>query len=80
MTAARCLSKVGTAASAQTFSKSYLHEVSARLYQGIVPDGATDTQDCDASPFPSPNPLVGRKAFVEHKTLASLLISVQARA
>ncbi len=50
------------------------------MYQGILPDVALDTQDCDAGPFPSPDPLVGRKTLVEHKTLASLLISVQARA
>ena len=30
-------------------------------------------------PFPTSNPLVGCKTLVEHKTLASLLVSVQAR-
>jgi hypothetical protein len=68
-----------------TFSKSYfagahIDEISARMYQGILPDGVINALDCDAGPFPSPNPLVGRKTLVEHKTLASLLISVQARA
>ena len=68
-----------------TFSKSYnagaqVDEVSARLYQGILPDGVIDARDCDAGPFASPNLLVGHKILVEHKTLASLLISVQARA
>ena len=37
-------------------------------------------RDCDAGPFPSPNPIVGCKSLFEHKTLASLLVSVQARA
>ena len=38
-----------------------------------------DARDCDAGPFPTLNPLVGCKTLVEHKTLASLLVSVQAR-
>ena len=68
-----------------TFSKCYnpgdpTDEVDARLLQGIIPDIVVDARDCDAGPFPTPNPLVGRKFLVEHKTLASLLISVVARA
>ena len=55
-------------------------EEDVRVLQGIIPDMAIDARDCDAGPFPSPNPIVGCKSLVEHKTLASLLISVQARA
>ena len=68
-----------------TFSKCYnpgdpIDEVDARLLQGIIPDMVVDARDCDAGPFTSPNQLVGRRFLVEHKTLASLLISVAARA
>jgi len=68
-----------------TFNKclhvgDYIDEVDARLLQGIIPDIVIDARDCDAGPFPTPNPLVGRKTLVEHKTLASLLLSVRARA
>ena len=55
-------------------------EVSVRLIQGIIPDMAIDARDCDAGPFPSPNPIVGCKSLFAHKKLASLLVSVQARA
>ena len=57
-----------------------IDEVDARLLQGIIPDMVIDARDCDAGPFPTSNPLVGCKTLVEHKTLASLLVSVQARA
>jgi hypothetical protein len=68
-----------------TFGKSFgagaqIDEVSVRLIRGIIPDLAVNAQDCDAGPFPDPNPLVGCKILFEHKTLASLLISVPARA
>ena len=56
-----------------------IDEVDARLLQGIIPDMVIDARDCDAGPFPTSNPLVGCKTLVEHKTLASLLVSVQAR-
>ena len=55
-------------------------EEDVRLIRGIIPDLAVNAQDCDAGPFPSRNPIVGRKSLFEHKTLASLLVSVQARA
>ena len=68
-----------------TFGKSFaagaeVAEEDVRALQGIIPDLAVNAQDCDAGPFPDPNPLVGRKILFEHKTLASLLISVPARA
>ena len=68
-----------------TFSKCLdvsapVDEVGARLLQGIIPDMVIDGRDCDSGPFSPPNPLVGCKSLVEHKTLASLLISVRARA
>jgi hypothetical protein len=50
------------------------------LIRGITPDLDVNAQDFDAGPFPDPNPLVGCKNLFEHKTLASLLISAQARA
>ena len=53
-------------------------EEDVRVLQGIIPDMAIDARDCDAGPFPSPNHIVGCKSLFEHKTLASLLISVQA--
>ena len=46
----------------------------------LPPGMVIDARDCDAGPFPTSNPLVGCKTFVEHKTLASLLVSVRARA
>ena len=55
-----------------------IDEVDARLLQGIIPDMVIDARDCDAGPFPTSNPLVGCKTLVEHKTLASLLVSVRA--
>ena len=39
-----------------------------------------DTRSSIDGPFSSQNDVVGRKSLVEHKTLASLLLSVQARA
>ena len=67
------------------FSKSFdagaqIDEVSVRLIQVTIPDMAIDARDCEHGPFPSPNPIVGGKNHFEHKTLASLLVSVQARA
>ena len=49
-------------------------------YKPSSPDKAIDARDCEHGPFPSPNPIVGGKNLFEHKTLASLLVSVQARA
>ena len=44
-----------------------------RLLQGVIPDGFFDAQG-HGDPA---NPLSGRRHIFEHKTLASLLISVQ---
>ena len=68
------------------FSKSFdagaqIDEVSVRLIQGIIPDMAIGARDCEhGHNFPSSNPIAGGKNLFEHKALASLLISVQARA
>ena len=81
-----CLQKADTVAHARARFNKCLHvgdnidEVDARLLQGIIPDAVIDARDCDAGPFPTSNPLVGCKTLVEHKTLASLLVSVRARA
>ena len=55
-------------------------EKDIRALQGIIPDMVIDARDCEHGPFPSQNDVVGQKSLVEHKTLASLLLSVQARA
>ncbi len=48
-------------------------EKDVRLIQDIVPDAAICAEDCDAGPFFSElSSAAGRKALVEHKTLASL--------
>ena len=49
----------------------HLNEDGQRLLQGIVPDGFLDTQGRGGPANP--------QLFFEHKTLASLLISVQER-
>ena len=38
-------------------------EEDVRVLQGIIPDMAIDAQDCDAGPFPSPNPIAGCKSL-----------------
>ena len=53
-----------------------LNEHGQRLLQGIVPDGFLDAQGRGGPA----NTLSGRRHIFEHKTLASLLISVQKRA
>jgi len=53
----------------------HLNEDGQRLLQGIVPDGFLDAQGRGGPA----NPLSGRRHIFEHKTLASLLISVQER-
>ena len=68
-----------------TFGKCFhagaeVAEEDMRALQGIIPDMVIDARDCEHAPFPSQNDVVGRKSLVEHKTLASLLLSVQARA
>ncbi|MEI6872924.1 MAG: hypothetical protein WCL08_11635, partial [Verrucomicrobiota bacterium] len=84
--AARVPTKGGHGGSCKdTFNKclnvgEYVDEVSARLLQGIIPDMVIDARDCVAGPFSTPNCLVGRQTLVEHKTLASLLMSVKSRA
>ena len=35
-----------------------------RVLQGIISDMAIDARDCDAGPFPSPNPIVGCKSVL----------------
>ena len=51
----------------------HLNEDGQRLRQGIVPDGFLDAQG-RVGPA---NPLSGLRHIFEHKSLASLLISVQ---
>ena len=72
-----CRSKVGTAVYTSGLP---LGEEDASLLQGRIPVMLIDGQDCGAGPFSPPSALVGCKAFVKHKALASLLMSVRARA
>ena len=53
----------------------HLNEDGQRLLQGIVPDGFLKAQG-HGDPA---NPLSNRRNIIEHKTLASLLISIQER-
>ena len=53
----------------------HLNKDGQRLLQGIVPGGFLDAQGRGGPA----NPLSGRRHIFEHKTLASLLISVQER-
>ena len=54
----------------------HMNEDRQRLLQGVVPDSFLDAQSRGGPA----NPLSGRRHIFEHKTLASLLISVQERA
>ncbi len=64
-----------------TFGKCFhagaeVAEEDMRALQGIILDMAIDARDSEDWPFASH----GQNCLVEHKTLASLLLSVQARA
>jgi len=58
-----------------------LDEDGQRLLQGIIPDMLIDARGCGGGPFNAlPNRLVGFQTLGEHKTLASIGMSVEARA
>ena len=51
-----------------------------RLLNGIIPDGLVDARNCTSNdPFQAPNKLLGCQTLIEHKTMASLGMTVEDR-
>jgi len=81
-----CSSKVGhTGTCKDTFSKCLkvgdaTDEEDQRLIQGIIPDMVIDARGrINGGTFPD-NPLDDRVSLIEHKTLASMKVTVESRA